>query len=622
MLPESVVLPARVRNVLRPVYVGARQITFVSPGATRCGRPRVATEEVPMDPVVTVDSDSVSVEPGGQASVTVRVRNVSSIVEGFRIDVLGEASPWARVLPDHLEVLPQGEGIATVLFSPPSGVAARAGAVPFGVRATSQVDANASAVAEGDLAVGGVSLSQARITPVTSKGRFSAKHRVEFSNWGNTPVRLRLEASDPDNALGFLVAPEILDLPLGTTGHAKIKVRARKPQFRGMPLRRTFRVVGRPLLPGVFDPAPGPAPQPYGYDPSQPAVDGAFEQKPILGRGLIPLAIVAVMAAGAIGFLTSRNRDDAADENVAPPPPEALVASAVGPDTARLNWQPGERVDSYTVFTIDPATKDAPIPTATTVSPPVPGDQGQFDVPGLPPGTEQCFQLAATRGDATSARTAPQCITMPTVAPPGEVAVPTNVVAEAADEGQARITWADPSDGAASHVVRRGETVVDEIAPPAQEALVDLLEEERCYTVQAHLGDQFSEISEPACVDPADGTGGDAGQGGSGLGVVALPLSTGFGPSSFDDNAGRTIALGRRAQLYNLGFEDAVLILSSDYSGLQPAFANAVWLPVIAHFETPQEALDACAQAGLECDTHTPGELREGGTPPVSGPPS
>ena len=46
-----------------------------------------------MDPVVTVDTDSVTVEPGGQASVTVRVRNPSSIVEGFRLDVLGDAAP-------------------------------------------------------------------------------------------------------------------------------------------------------------------------------------------------------------------------------------------------------------------------------------------------------------------------------------------------------------------------------------------------------------------------------------------------------------------------------------------------------------------------------------------------
>jgi Fibronectin type III domain len=582
-----------------------------------------------MDPVVTVDSDSVNVEPGGQASVTVRVRNVSSIVEGFRIDVLGEASPWARVLPDHLEVLPQGEGIATVLFSPPSGVAARAGAVPFGVRATSQIDANASAVAEGDLAVGGLSLSQAKITPVTSKGRFSAKHRVEFSNWGNTPVRLRLEAGDPDNALGFLVTPEFLDLPLGTSGQAKVKVRARKPQFRGTPLRRTFRVVGRPLLPGQFEPAPGPAPQPYGYDPSQPAVDGAFEQRPIIGRGLIPLAIVAVMAAGAIGFLTSRNRDDAAEENVAPPAPTGLTVSALGPDTARLNWQPGERVDSYTAYTIDPATKDAPIPTATNVQQEIPGDQGQVDVPSLAPGTEQCFQLSAVRGEAISARTAPECLTMPAIAPPGEVAVPTNVSAVLDDDGKARITWVDPTGGTASHVIRRGDTVVEEVAAPTAEAIEDVLPDERCFTVQAHVGDQFSEQSEPVCVGD-DTEGGPVGPGGprgpitgeTSLGIVALPVSPGFGPASVDDPGGRTIAEGNRVDLFNLGFENAVLIVSTDYPELQPSLANASYLAVIPFFNTPQQALDACHQAQLECQTYAPGPLREGGPPPVSGPPT
>ena len=575
-----------------------------------------------MDPVVTVDTDSVSVEPGGQASLTVRVRNVSSIVEGFRIDVLGEASPWARVLPDHLEVLPQGEGIATVLFSPPSGVATRAGAVPFGVRATSQVDATASAVAEGDLAVGGVSLSQAKISPVTSKGRFSAKHRVEFSNWGNTPVRLKLDASDPDNALGFLVTPEYLDLPLGTSGQAKVKVRARKPQMRGTPLRRTFRVVGRPLAPGSFEPAPGPAPAQYGYDPSVPAVDGAFEQRAVLGRGLIPLVVTALLVAGGIGYLLSRNQKQAAEETVAPPPPSAFVANAISPDTVRLKWQPGERAETYTIFTIDPTTKATPVPIATNRQD-VPGDIGQLDVPGLPQGTEQCFQITTTRGEATSARSEPACVTLPVAAAPGAPATPTNLSVEAAPDGKARITWADPTEGA-SHIIRRGDTVVDEIAPPAQEALVDLLPDERCFTVQAHLGDQFSEETQPKCVAAAEGneTGNQNGGNGTSLGIVALPTTTGFGPKSADDTAGRTLAEQDRADLFNLGFEDAVLILSTDYSGLQAEFAHAQWLAVIPFFENPQDALDACAGAGLQCETFTPDTARDGAQPPVSGPPA
>ncbi|HYJ72606.1 MAG TPA: fibronectin type III domain-containing protein, partial [Actinomycetota bacterium] len=491
-----------------------------------------------------------------------------------------------------------------------------------GVRATSQVDANASAVAEGDLAVGGVSLSQAKITPVTSKGRFSAKHRVEFSNWGNTPLRLHLEASDPDNALGFLVTPEYLDLPLGTSGHAKVKVRSRKPQWRGLPSRRTFRVVGRPLAPGSFEPAPGPAPQPYGYDTSQPAVDGAFEQKPMIGRGLIPIALAVLLAAGAIGFFASRKKDEAAGENVPPPPPSAFVAAAIGPDTVQLKWQPGERAESYTVYTIDPATKDLPLPVPSAVKADIPGDQGQVDVPGLPPGTEQCFQISTVRGDLVSARSEPQCVTLPVVAGPNAPAPPTDVNVVVDEDGQARVTWVDANNGLASHIIRRGETIVDEIQPPAEEAPVDVLPDERCFTVQAHLGDQFSEVSQSRCVAAPDGAGDPNAGNGANLGIVALPTSTGFGPKPFDDTASEILAEQDRVDLLNLGFENAVRILSTDYSGLQGEFANAQWLAVIPGFQNSQQALDACAQAGLQCQTYSPGQLRDGGPPPISGPPT
>ena len=581
-----------------------------------------------MDPVVTVDTDSVSVEPGGQASLTVRVRNVSSIVEGFRIDVLGEASPWARVLPDHLEVLPQGEGIATVLFSPPSGVATRAGAVPFGVRATSQVDANASAVAEGDLSVGGVSLSQAKITPVTSKGRFSAKHRVEFSNWGNTPVRLRLEASDPDNALGFLVTPEFLDLPLGTSGHAKVKVRARKPQFRGMPLRRTFRVVGRPLLPGQFEPAPGPAPQPYGYDPSQPAVDGAFEQKPILGRGLIPLAIVAVMAAGAIGFLTMRTRTRRPTRTW-PRPPRGSDGHAAHPRHGATQLGAGRT--GRQLQRVHHRSRDQGLPDSRghQRGRDIDGDQSQHVVPGLaPPGSEQCFQLGATRGDAPSAPLRARVHHAPRVAGVGAPAAPTNVNAQAGEEGQALITWVDNTDGNASHIIRRGGTIVDEIAPPKEEAPVDLLDDERCYTVQAHLGDQFSEEVGPVCVPATDGEPGGPGVPGGRRAGRDQPRHR--GPA---DLARLRPVVGRRSRgPHDRGGQPR----RPAQPGLRerdphpehrlPAVAARAGQCVLARrhpfLPNPTAALDACAQANLQCTTYAPGPLRPDGPPPVSGPPT
>lgn len=601
-----------------------------------------------MDPVVTVDNDNVTVEPGGQANVVVRVRNLSTIVEGFRLEVLGDAAPWAQVLPGNLEVLPQDEAQATVLFAPPAGVTTRAGQVPFGVRAVSTVDPGAAAVAEGDLHVGRVSSSQARITPATSKGRFSGRHRVEMSNWGNTPVRLALEVSDPDEALGFLVTPDVLDLPLGATGTAKVRVRARKPFFRGAPVRRSFRLTGRPLAPGALEPAPGPAPQPYGYDPETPAVDGAFEQRPILGRGMIPLAVAAIAAAGAIGFLTSRGGDDPADESVAPPAPQSFAADAVTADTVRLTWQPGDRVDGYTVFDIDPATREDADPVARSVDDSIPGDQGQHDVAERDQGTEYCFQLAAVRGEATSARTEPQCVTTPQVAAPGSPATPTDLVAEPGDDGAVRLTWTDPSEGVASHVVTRGSAVVAVVDAPLTEAMVEVAGDDRCFQVHAKVDELMSEPSDEACLEPTDdggggggggtpggggggtpsgggsGSGSGGGSGGAGgggggapgnLGVIAVPVPRGV--PSVDDPNGLALAEAFRDELRAQGIEAGVL-LSTEYPDLEPPLANASYLVYVPGYDSPAEATADCTRLGLSCDAYTPGAPRPGAAAPGS----
>ncbi len=583
-----------------------------------------------MDPVVTVDADTITVEPGGQASVVVRVRNLSMIVEGFRLDVLGDAAPWAQVLPGQVEVLPQGEAQATVLFTPPSGIATRAGQVPFAVRAVSQVDPSASAVTEADLHVGGVSLSQARITPATSRGRWSGRHRIELSNWGNAPLRLALDASDPDEALGFLVVPQVVDLPLGTTATVRLKVRARKPFFRGAPVRRPFRVVGRPVAPGAQAPAPGPDPQPYGHDPGQPAVDGVFEQRPLVGRGVLPLAGLALVVAGTIGFVSSRGGDDPAAETVAPPTPRGFSATALGGDTVRLEWEPGERADSYTVFVVDPATKDDDEPTVRDQIAGVPGDQGQLDVPDLDQGTEHCFQLAAVRGEATSARTELRCATTAQVAGPGAPATPTDVAAERDDDGQVRVTWTAP-DGAESHLVIRGDTVVAVVEAPLTEALVDTADDERCFQVQARAGDLVSEPSDEVCVAPDDDEGGAGGTGTGGpapgnLGVIAVPENGGFAP--LDDPSAAQLAEGFRNQLRAQGVEAGVL-LSTEYPDLEPPLARATYLVYIPGFDSPAEAVAECAQLGFECQAFTPGTPRPGAqvptvstAPPTTAPPA
>ena len=107
-----------------------------------------------------------------------------------------------------------------------------------------------------------------------------------------------MTAESPDQALGFLVSPEIVDVPLGGEAIARLKVRTRHPVLRGTPQRLPFQVVCEPDLP---EQAIGQ--HPTMSTPERPVVDGAFNQKPILTRAVVAVAgLVAVAAIAGIAY--------------------------------------------------------------------------------------------------------------------------------------------------------------------------------------------------------------------------------------------------------------------------------------------------------------------------------
>jgi len=60
------------------------------------------------DPIVSLDVDRVAVEPGGQVSVTIKITNPGTIVEGYRVEVIGEGvSDWGEALPPEISIYPQ-----------------------------------------------------------------------------------------------------------------------------------------------------------------------------------------------------------------------------------------------------------------------------------------------------------------------------------------------------------------------------------------------------------------------------------------------------------------------------------------------------------------------------------
>ncbi len=362
------------------------------------------------DPLLRLEPDRVSVEPGGQASVQVTVHNPGTIVESYRLDVVGEQPiDWAEVVPATLSVYPQQQETVTVLFRPPTGPGTPGGLVPFGVRATSEVDASARTVAEGELTISQVSGLQAKLTPVTSSGRWSGRHTVQVSNWGNSPARLRLVPTDPDQALGFLIRPDIVEIPLGGTATARLKVRTRKPMLRGTTTRLPFQVVGEPDPPV---PVTGPV-TPYA-DPSRPVVDGALNQKPILSRMTVSVGVLSVAAVvAAIVFALTRGAGEAeahGDGVTVPGKPQLGQVQVTGPTTMTVSWDPMDNIDSYTLHYYLGGK-------AFNTDDGINARQGAKQVEKLTPNTEYCFSLSAKNGDKLGPESDQQCAKTP-VAPP------------------------------------------------------------------------------------------------------------------------------------------------------------------------------------------------------------
>ena len=292
------------------------------------------------DPILRLEPARLSVEPGGQATLTLTVTNPGTIVEGYSLDVVSTIPmPWVQVNPATLSVYPQQEATAVIVFSPPSGPGAPGGSLPFGVRVWSEVEGGGSAVAEGDLDVGSVAGLQAKLTPIASTGRWSGRHTLKVSNWGNAPARLRITPEDPDQALGFLVAPEVVDVPLGGEAVARIKVRTRHPTLRGAAQRLPFKVACEPDVPGE---AAGPVPA--ASTAGRPVVDGAFNQKPILTRMVVAVAgLVLVAAIAGVAYLLTRPEKAGPEEQAEQPDQPTGLAPGLGAGGRHPVLGPGRR---------------------------------------------------------------------------------------------------------------------------------------------------------------------------------------------------------------------------------------------------------------------------------------
>jgi hypothetical protein len=234
-----------------------------------------------MPAAVSITTPVVTAAPGGQGVCKVLIRNTGTIVDQFAVNLVGDASAWARPVPAAFSLFPGAEQTIDVHFNPPRSSAVVAGVVPFGVRVTCQEDADFSVVEEGNVQITGFSAVEARVVPRTSEGKRKAVHRIEVTNTGNSPVTAEVSASDPDELLAFEIEPTRLEVEPGSTSTARVKLAAKKGHKGRAARRLPFSVLVEPGGPAVN-------------------VDAAFEQKP---KASLLLFVGILLAAGVLAVL-------------------------------------------------------------------------------------------------------------------------------------------------------------------------------------------------------------------------------------------------------------------------------------------------------------------------------
>lgn len=227
---------------------------------------------------------TIRVDPGGETSFDISVRNTGTIVDEFSFEIRGDPAPWATFEPGVLRLFPGAEGIVTVRFRPPRTPTTRAGLTPFGVMVKPKEDPEGTIVEEGTLEVGEYSESNVEMIPRTSRGRMGASHDVYIDNRGNQRVSTTIDATDPDENLQFRISPPSTTVDPGNATRVRVRAQPKKRFLRGQPKTHPFKVII----------------QPEGDQALQ--ADGTMMQEPLIPKWLIP-ALIALAALVLLWFL-------------------------------------------------------------------------------------------------------------------------------------------------------------------------------------------------------------------------------------------------------------------------------------------------------------------------------
>ncbi|BCB76377.1 hypothetical protein Pflav_027870 [Phytohabitans flavus] len=182
---------------------------------------------------VTVAPERADAAPGDALTFDVTVRNASDIVEHYGVEFLGlPDGATVRTEPDVAKLRPGESASMSVRIGLPVQPPAPAGTYVAGALVRSKYRPEVSRCVEVPIELASVQQIAVRATPEVVTGGRSARYTIEVSNDGNSPVRLYLNATDPERRVTALFEPPSLDLPPAMSARALLSVRAPLPWNR------------------------------------------------------------------------------------------------------------------------------------------------------------------------------------------------------------------------------------------------------------------------------------------------------------------------------------------------------------------------------------------------------
>jgi hypothetical protein len=237
------------------------------------------------------------VTPGGGATLTIHVRNLSPVVDRYVCEVVGIDAAWWTVSPPSIELLPDvaggrsdgapSTGRFTVTIRPPRTSDARAGEWPIGVKITAEHTGERS-VEESTIVIEPFSSIEAQLRPTVTTGRRGASAIVLVANNGNRHEWVELRGSDPEDRLSLEFDSFNVEVPPGQKASAHLRIRPADGNLLGTARVRPFQVDLRPRS-----------------DAPPLVLAGTFRHRSLL-PGWLPPAAAVLLALSLAGFATWR----------------------------------------------------------------------------------------------------------------------------------------------------------------------------------------------------------------------------------------------------------------------------------------------------------------------------